>query len=511
MKTVKGDLGEGREGGEEGRRVRGYGLRVGIQILVVAFLVGAVNYLSFENYERWDFSRTQEFRLAMQTRQILRALRKEVKITVFFSPTQLSYQGLIARDFGNLLEEIVFSGKPKVKVEYVDPTRNFQRAQELQSKFGFGAGENVLIFEYDGRHKLVPVGDLAEFDFRPVASGEAPAVVAFRGEQVIAATLLGLLEPEKRTVYFLQGHGEPGLGKGSPISLLLDYCGRQNVRVEALSLGNPVSAVPTDAAAVFIVGARYDLNQEEQLALLNYWKKDGRVMLLLDPDVARETPHLLGLSTVAGIQVQDTRVLRTIPLKIATGIVRDVAANFIGQTDIISRLQGVRAHFPDPVQSLAAMPLLPEGIVVKPLVVAEEEYWGETEYVTDENRGVAYDDGVDVGFPVCLAFSSARGGIRDDRVEIQTSKMIVVGNTKFVYDEFIGGSKGNVANLDFLMSGLNWMLDRNKLTGMVPKVPREFKLSLTNEQLASIALYTMVLIPGGVALFGLFVWWRRRA
>ncbi len=499
-------------GGEEKMREakKGYGLRVGVQVFVVAMLVGAVNYLSFENYERWDFSRSQEFRLAMQTRQILRSLNKEAKITVYFSPTQLSYQSLIARDMGNLLEEIVFSGKPKVKVEYVDPTRNFQRAQELQSKFGFGPGENLLIFEYDGRHKLLPVGELAEFDFRPVASGDPPAVLAFRGEQAIASALLGVLEPEKRTVYFLQGHGEPVLERGTPISLLLDYCGRQNVRVAPLDL-TQTPAVPGDAAAVFIVGARYDLSATEQLALLNYWQKDGRLMVLLDPDAARETPHLLGLAAVGGIQVQDTRVLRTIPLKIATGIVREVAANFIGQTDIIARLQGVRAHLPDPVQSLAPMPSLPEGVVVKPLVVAEEEYWGETEYVTDENRGVAYDDGIDIGFPVCLAFSSAKGGIRDDRVEIQTSKMIVVGNTKFVYDEFIGGTKGNVANLDFLMSGLNWMLDRNKLTGLVPKIPSEFKLSLTNEQLGEIAFYTMVAIPGTVALFGVFVWWRRRA
>jgi len=488
-------------------RVRTGG-KVFLQATVMLLVVFAVNYLGFHYYDRWDFSRSQDFRLAMHTRQILRAMKQDAQITVYFSPTQASYETLIARDIGSLLREIEFSGKPKVGIEYIDPTRNLQRAQEMQAKHGLVADENVIIVEYDGRSKIFPVADMADFDFSPLAAGEPPRVVVFRGEQVLASALLAVIDPEPRKVYFLQGHGQPPMGPNSPISLLVDYIGRQNAEVAPLPLAS-FGVVPQDATAVFSIGARYDLTEEELQALREYWENDGRLFLLLDP--ASSTPHFHALAADAGVVVQDTRVLRTVPLQMAlVGIVRDVAGFFLPNSDITKRLEGVNTYFPDPVQSLVAGKKTPEGVHLRPLIQAEEAYWGETEYETDSEKGVAYDDGIDTGYPVYLAFSSDRGGIGDDRVDIQRSKMITVGSSRFVLDEFVAGPGGGVANLDFVISGLNWLLDRNRLTGVVAKAPVEFKLTLTNTQLGQVAFYTMVVIPGTAALLGILVWWMRR-
>jgi ABC-type uncharacterized transport system involved in gliding motility auxiliary subunit len=107
--------------------------------------------------------------------------------------------------------------------------------------------------------------------------------------------------------------------------------------------------------------------------------------------------------------------------------------------------------------------------------------------------------------------SSDRSGLQDDRLEIPAAKMLVVGNAGFIRNDFLAGPGGQVANLDFALSGLNWLLDRHRLTGVVPKTPVEFTLTLGPEQLGAIALYTMIVIPAAVALLGLLVWWRRRA
>lgn len=490
------------------RPTRGLGLRVLMQVVLMTVIVIAVNYLSYHTYLRWDFSRSNEFRLAVQTQQILRSLRGEVTLILFNSPSQPSVENLLARDLDGFFREIVFSGKPKIRLETVDPTRQIQRAQEIATRYGFHPSESVLVVEYDDRFRVVPLADFGDFDFSPTAAGELPRVVAFRGEQILASTLLGLLDPTERTVYFLQGHGEPSLGEGSPISLLIDYTRRQNTLVAPLNLAVRES-VPEDAAALFIVGPQYDLSESEGDALLRYWQEqEGRLFLLLDPDV--DTPRLRELARAAGIEVQPTRVLRTVTMNFAIGIIRDVAANFVGGSDIVARLQGVNAYFPDPVQSLGIIDPAPERTQVRPLVQAEESYWGEIDHVTDENRGVAYDDGTDIGFPVFLALSSDRSGIKDDRLEIPAAKMLVVGSDRFIWDSFLAGPGGQGANLDFVMSGLNWLLDRHRLTGVVPKTPREFTLTLGPDQLGTMALYTMVVIPGVVALLGLLVWWRRR-
>lgn len=488
---------------------RGMGRRVLVQVLLVALVVGAVNYLSFHFYERRDFSRTQEFRLAMQTRQILRALRGDVEIIIFFSPTQLTHESLIARDLDGLMRELVFSGKPKVKVEFVDPTRQIQRALEVAAEFDFHPGESVMVVRYEGRHRIVPLEDMADFEFPPPGSADPPRVVAFRGEQAVASALLSVLDPQTRTVYFLQGQGQPGVGEGSPIRLLLEYATRQNVNLAPLHLAT-AAGVPEDAAAVFCLGARYDISEAEKEHLLAYWERDGRFFFALDPDAYEKTPRLREVIRRAGIEVHDTRVLRTVQLPFAIGIYRDVTASFVGRSEIVARLQGVNAALPDPVQSLAALDPEPEGVQLRPLIRADELYWGETEYVTDENRGVRYEEGIDIGYPVYLAYSASRGGVVRDEVEIPAAKLVAVGNSLFLLDEFIAGPQGNVANLDFVMSSLNWLLDRQRLTGVVPRTPSEFRLALSNEQLGQIALYTMVVMPGVVALLGLLVWWKRR-
>jgi len=490
------------------RPTRGIGWRVLLQSLLFILIVVAVNVLSFRYYERFDWSRSDSFRLATQTQQLLRSLRGDVLITVFYSPTQLSVESLLSRDIDGFMREIVFSGKPKVRVEYVDPTRQIQRAREVAARLGFSPEESVFAVEYDGRSQVVPLADMGEFDFTAAAGGGPPRVTAFRGEQVLASMLLALLDPGERKIYFLQGHGEPALDDDSPVSLFLQYVRRQNAGLAPLNLAT-LEAVPDDAAAVVIIGPRYDISEKEMRILLDFWEKqEGRFLLFLNPDA--RTPNLHKLAAAAGIEVRDDRVLRIVPLNFAIGIVRDVSGTFTSSSDIVKRLQGVNAYLPDPVQSLAVLDPAPERVQARPLLLADEAYWGETDYVTDESKGVAYDDGVDTGYPVILAMSSDRSGLQDDRLEIPAAKMLVVGNAGFLRNDFLAGPGGQAANLDFALSGLNWLLDRHRLTGVVPKTPVEFTLTLGPEQLGTIALYTMIVIPGAVAVLGLLVWWRRR-
>ena len=115
----------------------------------------------------------------------LRELKKPVQVTVFFSPTVLSPETGLFPDVQNLLKELIFSGRNKIEVEYVDPTRNLSRARELQEQYKFSVSENVLILDYDGRSKFVPVSEMADFDMSPVESGDPPRLLTFKGEQAL--------------------------------------------------------------------------------------------------------------------------------------------------------------------------------------------------------------------------------------------------------------------------------------------------------------------------------------
>jgi ABC-2 type transport system permease protein len=479
-------------------------LNVSLQVLAMLVLLVAVNYFSFNHYARADFSRSQKFVLSDQTKRVLRELKKPVRVTVFFSPTVLSPETALFSDVQNLLKELIFSGRNKIEVEYVDPTRDLSRARELQEQYKFSASENVLILDYDGRSKFVPVAEMADFDIGPVETGDPPRLLAFKGEQALTNGMIALINPERLKVYFLEGHGEPTIGKGTPLSVFEDYVERQNVSAAPLSFAS-LDAVPSDCAAVIIAAPQVDIEEREAMILASYWQANARLLVLLDPKA--KTPRLYSLLKQVGVVPLDNRVLRTVRLPFATGILRDVTAEFLPKNAITKRMAGINILLPGATQSLSfdVTQSQAAGVQIWPLIQAGEEFWGESDYVTDEKKGVRYEEGKDAGQPLYVAIAAARGGVKDERVEVESAKLIAVGNSEFALDAAL-----NQQGLDFLLSSMNWLLDRGQLTGVVPKAVQHFSLNLSDAQLGSIALYTMVVIPGIAALAGLIVWSRRR-
>lgn len=486
---------------DSSRRRAGARLGVAAQVLLACVLLGAVNYAGFHYYVRGDWSAARKYWLGEVTSRVLKQLPAPATIYVFFSPTTTAPGFEVYGDVANLLKEYQSAAGDKLTVEFIDPMRNLARARELQAKFGFGPGENLIIVEMGGRSHQIGAADMAEYDALQQISGDAPRVAAFKGEQALTSALIGLGETKERKVYFLQGQGEPAVGEESTLSLLCEYIGRQGVTVAPLNL-TLAASVPPDAAAVILAGPRYDAPEAAMVALRDYWAKDGRIMVLLDP--AAPTPLLREFLAGAGVTARDDRVLRTVKLGFATGILRDVTGQFSPDNRITRRLHGAEVMLPGGACSLRLDSPGP-GTAVEPLITAAEPFWGETEYVTDERKGVAFDEGKDTKPPLVLAAMVERGGVADEKVAVSSARMIVAGNAEFVVDGSI-----TEPNLDFLLSALNWMLDRSHLTGIAPKTVREFNLNLTDLETGRIALYTLVVIPVAALAAGLFVWWRRR-
>jgi hypothetical protein len=461
---------------ESSRRRAGIRFGVAVQVILTCILLAAVNYAGFHYYLRGDWSPSRKYQLSGQTRSALENLPGPVKMFVFFSPTTAAPGYEVYGDVVNLLKEYQFAARDKLTVEYIDPMRNLSRARELQALHQFGPEENLVIVEIDGRSKQISAVDMADYDFLPQLNGEPPRVRAFKGEQALTSAILELAEPRQRTVYFLQGQGEPSIAADSPVSLLVEYIGRQ--------------------------GSRYDPPAHTMDALRHYWDKDGRLLVLLDPDAG--TTQLRSFLASAGVTPRDDRVLRTVKLGFATGILRDVSGEFSDSNRVTRRLHGAEAMLPGGTCSLA-LARDGDGTAIEPMITANDPFWGETEYVTDETKGVHFDEGKDTPAPLVLAAMVERGGVADAGVEVASARMVVVGNSAFVRDGTI-----SEPNLDFVLSSLNWLLDRGFLAEVAPKTVRAFNLNLTDLETGRIALYTLVAIPASAALAGLFVWWRRR-
>src|SRR6201984_845040 len=409
------------------------GLNVVVQIVLILFLAAMVNSLAFKHYKRWDFSRDQKYALSDKTKRFLDTLKGKMRITVFFSPSTP-----ITADLQNLLTEYQYAGKGKIDVEHIDPDRNLSRAKELFDKYKVVTDESLLVLDYEGRNKTVKASEMADLDQSGMAMGEGPRVVPFKGKKAITSAMIDLVEGKKKILGYVTGHKEPALTEGtSPITVLKTFIENENIKFQELNLLD-LDAIPGDVKAVMIVGPQYDFSDREMKLLRDFWDKQGRILFLLDP--AAKTPKLRGFLNDLGVKVNDDRLM----VFVRTGIeelalTRDVQAHFLGDSPITKRLADVRALFFGGTASLTPEPdrVRAANVRVEPLIEAEKGYFAETDYNTDNQAKLQTDAKQNSNVPLTIGAAVEKGGSADQRVQMNSPRLVVVSNSTFVQDNAI--------------------------------------------------------------------------
>ena len=478
------------------------GLNVLAQILLILFLVAMVNSFAFKHYTRWDFSRDQKYALSDKTRRFLDTLKEKMRITMFFAPTTP-----ITADVQNLLTEYQYAGKGKIDVEHIDPERNLSRAKELFDKYKVVTDESLLVLDYDGRNKAVKASEMADIDQSGMAIGEGPRVSAFKGEQAITGAMIDLVEGKKKSLGYVTGHKEPSLADNSTISVLKTFIENENIKFQELNLLD-LDVIPADVKAVMIIGPQYDLSDREMKLLRDFWDKQGRILLLIDPTA--KTPKLRDFINELGIRLNDDRLmvfLRTGIQELA--LTRDVQARFLGDSPITKRLGDARALFLGGTSSITLEPdrVRTANIRLEPLIQAEKGYFAEKDYNTEDQAKLQADAKQSSNAPPTIGAAAEKGGSGDQRVQVNSSRAVVVSNASFIQDNAITQDQ---QGLDFISGGVNWLLSREQLIGIAPKVPKALTFTLNEEALRRLRWIVLVLIPLIPAVIGTVVWWQRR-
>jgi ABC-type uncharacterized transport system involved in gliding motility auxiliary subunit len=491
------------------------GVNVLFQALIITGIVLMVNYLSFRHFKRWDFSRDRKYALSSQTVSLLKSLPKPVKATVFFSSA-----AEIAPDVNSLLREYEFSSDKKFKFEVVDPYRNLSRAQELQGKYKFGANENIVILDIDGKSKFVNAADMADFEMPDQMSmmmGQSqPRLKAFKGEQAITTSLIELSEGKPNKVYFVNGHGEPDL-KSEDLKVFAESLKRQNIQIAPLNLLN-VDNIPEDARSLIICGPKYDYTEGEVKRINDFWQKKGRLFVLLNPFA--KTDHLTAWINTQGIVPQDDHILRTGTFlkmddqgkpQLVSGVISDPVFDIVdSHTKITKDLEGVSKKLLGVTQSLQVDRAQEQigKLHITPVMKSGEGFWGETDLTGSEEK-VFFDPKKDHMGPLNIGIAVEKGGVDDQRVKMDSSRLFVIGNAEMLSNNAYRMSEGFTA--DLTVNVLNWLLDREDVIGIPPKEKKNVTISLSEKQLGNLAIAVMCILPGIVAFFGLINWLQRRA
>src|SRR6476619_3254080 len=447
-------------------RVR-IGVNLIVQIALLLFLALAANYLGFEHYRRWDLTRDQKYALSDKTKRFLETINGKVRVTVFFAANNP-----IGQDVQGLLTEYQYAAKGKIDVENVDPDRSYSRAKALVDKYKIVSDESQVILDYDGRNKTVKASEMAEVDQGNPMFGEPPKITAFKGEQAITSAMIDLVEGKKNVVGYVLGHKEPAItdappilspsmapepGAKSPLSLVKTVIENENIKFQELNLFE-VPAIPADIKTIAIVGPQYDFSDREMKLLGDFWNKQGRILLLLDPSA--KTPKLLAFLNELGVKVNDDRLMALVK----TGIqeiarVRDVVGRFLPESPITKKLVDVRGIFVGGTSSLALEQdrVRAANVKLQPLIQAEKGYWAEKDYNSTDEAKLQADAAAAPATPLTIGVSIEKGGSADERVQANSSRLVVVTNASFIQDSSITQDQ---QALDFMSGSINWLLSR---------------------------------------------------
>lgn len=488
-------------------RHRGRRFATGLNVLVSVGLAAAVvvmcNYLASRYYVRWDLGGRGSYRLSEKTRGLLSSLDAEVTITAFFEKSHA-----LRDDVLKLLKEYEYEADKiaslKLRIAIVDPDRDLSRTRELASRYDVES-PNLLVIESGGKRRYVEAAALAEYDLLMTPERKVRKKrTAFTGEQAISSAIHSVTRLRKTRVYFLAGHGEREVedhGRHSGYSGIARVLRRENVEVATLRLAG-TGRVPEDCSALVIAGPDRRLSQAEVEMISAYLERNGRVLFLVDPAIETGLDELLARWGVA--LGDDVVVGLTL-----TG--RELVVKEYGDHRITAGLRNVMTMFympraVEPITELAGAATAPaDKPRVQVLAASSRDGWFEADLDQTPPR---FDVDVDRPGPAPVAVAVEKGPVGGIEVEIRPTRMVVIGDSDFVSNGALRSGVGG--NRDFFLGALNWLLERDELMAVAPRIPGELRLDMTPMQMKTARLLIVVGMPGLAALLGLVMWRKRR-
>jgi ABC-type uncharacterized transport system involved in gliding motility auxiliary subunit len=435
-------------------------------LLMVLLFVGIViigNFLAARHSKRWDLSETQHFTLAPQTYQVLRGLKEDVKVTVFSQDRSQS---------SNLYRDLLDGYRQasgKLKVEFIDP----ERRPGVAKQYG-----------------------ITRLDTAVLESGSQTTRVTGPSEAELTSALIRVSKASKKTIRFLEGHGERGINdqERGGLSSMKDALTKQGYEVGTLSLLHE-SEVPEGTAVLVLAGPRRPVTKDERERIGRYVDRGGRLAIMIDPDTQSELDPLLrqwGVEAGRGVLVdlQD----RLAQGDLTALMVRTFTEHEITQDFTFAVLFPVSRH-------LAFHEEAGKDWDFVPLARTSPRSWAETDL---KGRVVSFNADEDVQGPLPLAAALTPKQPAEEGKP--RPAVVVVGNSSFVSNAYVNFP----GNSDFLLHALGWLAEERDLISITPKEPA-FRPFIPNPAQERVLLYVQVLfLPSLTFLLGMMIWRQRR-
>jgi len=432
-------------------------------ILTVAFIgiIFVTNYIVFQNPKSWDLTEDKSNTLADETLQALATLPEKVTATAFYTGA------LDSSAADELLLKFKTNSGGKFDYTFVNPDMDPIAAREAGI-----TGDGKIMLQM----------------------GETKEIASYADESELTKTLIRLISPEPRAVYFLEGHGEPALDENfSTAKATLES---KNYTVNSLNLIS-TNKIPEDALAIIVAGPMKPLTASEVDLLKAYVNAGGSLVVLEDPTILTEfgdsaDPLAKYLTTDWGITLNNDVVIDLVntqnPLQ--------AVSSQVGQHPITQNLTENYIVILPQARSLSVSGQV-ENVIQTPIILTTEQSWGETELASDEQP--EFDAEKDIPGPLNLAIVGENGAT--------SGRVVVFGNSLFATnDGFDAFGNGNM-----FINSVDWAAEQEDILNITPReqTMRTF-IPPTNAGFIIMIIVAVLVLPGMVVFAGVSSWLTRR-
>ena len=251
------------------------GMNMGLILGLTILFLSAINFLGARHYKTFDFSINQVNSISEQSKKVIGSLDSDLLVKFFYKngAERAEENKKLFRELIKQYEDV----SSRVKFEFVE----INERPRLALDFGANKGSGEAFIDYKGSKNRIE--NYSEQDF--------------------TNAIIKVTRKQKKTIYFMDGHGERSLDdEKSELSLFgfKQLLEKNSYKVKTINLTSTLS-IPPDATTIIIAGPTQQLQLSEIISLEDFLNNGGSLLLMLDE---KETFGLSNILKKMGLEFE---------------------------------------------------------------------------------------------------------------------------------------------------------------------------------------------------------------
>lgn len=456
-----------------------------VVIIICAYL--AINF-AVEKAEFADIDLTKEklYSISQQTKDKLQNLDTDVTISIYnFGESMID----LANQYVRLNDHI--------KIEKVE---NLLSKTEWKNEYGVTDTSAFVVISTKSREKLLQEYDLVTMDYSTYQQIDIT-------EEKLTNAILDVTTAEKPKICFLTGHN---MYSTTYFQYLQNAFVEEANEVETLNLIT-AGKVPDDCKVLVITALKEDIKEIEKDRIIDYIKKGGEILLLLDPNLDNvKLPNFQKVLDEYGVSISNGVILEGDTNKMVSGAPNFVISTINSSSSITKNMTmdlNVCLINPGRLTIASEDKLKEKNVTTEILATVSDKAFYRTDLQNTNLSKISSDE--DASGNTVAAMLTKQ--INDETA----SKLIVFANTAFATNTQIPVSQTYASyaldfsnNKDVILNSISYLTEReDNIT--IRKNIEVVNYDVTEAQ-NKIILTIIFTIPVLIVVVGIVVWILRR-